>query len=173
MSSTSRRSQLFRYLRLSFFLNLILFFSVVSFWFYTRWQRSKIVEVSERLFAHNLSLAANLSLAQDIITNHVFAYSRSFASNVWSSAYGYVVSNSVLSSASSLSLDSSSSSLPSFEIDLPPLDFSGYFEIDGIPYIRLRNSFYKKGDFILGYPIEDISPDVVQYRGKFFKVVEK
>ena len=172
MSSTSRRSQLLRYLRLSFFTNLILFFAVLCFWFYTRWQRSKIVEVSERLFAHNLSLAANLSLAHDVITNRVFAYSRSFASNVWVSAYCYVVSNSFLSS-SSLSPDSSLPSQPSSEIELPPLDFSGYFEIDGIPHIRLRNTFYKKCDFVLGYPIEDISPDVVQYRGKFFKVVEK
>ena len=129
-------------------------------------QRSKLLDVVQRQFSHNIRLSADLALANDILTNRYFNAASSFVSNVVSSI---AVTNSPSSSKSLLALSASLSVDPE---DIPPLSFSHYFEIDGIAYIRLRNQNLKKGDFVLGYPVEDISPDVVKYRGKYFKVDE-
>lgn len=164
---TSRRSRLFKYLRFWFFSNLVLFVVLVSWFVYLRVQRSRLLDVVERQLAYNLKLSADLALANDILTNRYFSVASDFASNVLSSAASMInhESSSVSSSVSS-SLSSPSSPVD----DLPPLAFSHYFEVDNIPYIKIRNSSYRRGDIVLGYPIEDISPDVVKYRGKFFKV---
>ena len=161
---SSRRSKLFNYLRFCFFTNLILFLCVLCFWFWLRSSRSELVSVVNRQLAYNLKLSSDLALANDILTNRYFSVASSFVSNLVVSvapSMGLpVVSNSVTLSAAS-SPD-----------DLPPLTFSNYFEVDGVPYIRLRNQNLKRGDFVLGYPLEDISPDVVKYMGKYFKVEE-
>lgn len=157
---TSRRSRLFNYLRFCFFANFALFVVLVSWFVYFRVERSRLLEVVRKQFQHNIKLSSDLAFANDILTNRYFTAAASFASNVLSS-----VSSPVVSSLPGVS----SSSAPSLE-DLPPLAFSHYFEVDNIPYIKIRNSSYRRGDIVLGYPIEDISPDVVKYRGKFFKV---
>lgn len=162
---SSRRSQLFTSLRLFFWADVFLFLVLVSWFVYLRYQRSKLLEVVERQLAFNIRLSSDLSYANDLITNKYFNAASEFVSNVVCN----VVSPSLSSSApSAVSVSVSDQK----DIDLPPLTFSNYFEVNGVSYIRLRNMNLKRGDFVLGYPIEDISPDVVQYRGKFFKVDE-
>ena len=158
---SSRRSKLFNYLRFCFFANLVLFLSVLSFWIWLRSSRSELVSVVNRQLAYNLKLSSDLALANDILTNRYFNAASFFVSNI--------VSGVSLPSSVSNSVLLSSVSSPD---DVPPLTFSNYFEINGVPYIRLRNQNLKRGDFVLGYPVEDISPDVVKYRGKYFKVEE-
>lgn len=155
---SSRRSKLFNYLRFCFFTNLILFFSVLCFWFWLRSSRSELVSVVNKQLAYNLRLSSDLALANDILTNRYFNAASFFVSNIVS---GVSLSSSV---SNSIPLSASSSD------DIPPLTFSNYFEVNGVSYIRLRNQNLKRGDFVLGYPLEDISPDVVKYRGKYFKV---
>lgn len=158
---SSRRSRLFQALRLFFWADVALFLVLVAWFFYLRYQRNNIIEVVERQLAFNIRLSSDLAYANNLLTNKYFSAASSFVSNLVVSvapSMGLpVVSNSV-----SLSVASSD--------DLPPLTFSNYFEVDGVPYIRLRNQNLKRGDFVLGYPLEDISPDVVKYRGKYFKV---
>lgn len=163
-----RRSKLFNYLRLLFFSNLALSFFVFGFWFYTRSKSSDYKQTISNLSAINIRLSADLRLAHNILTNRFFNYASAFASNV------------VVSSRSTLpqSLQSlpalDSNPLPSrnnkSDVELPPIEFVGYFEIDGRPFIKVRNKIFAQGDYLLGYPIQQISPDVVQYRDKFFKV---
>lgn len=168
--SESRRSRLFKFLRCCFFCNVLLFFAVVGFFFYVRSQRSRLVELSEKLFAHNLALSVELSSSRDFITNRVYRSSYEFASNVWLAASAYVVSNSVVSSSVSLNSSSSSAAagLPS---DIPSLSFHSFFSVNDVPYVYLGSRVYKVGDVVLGYPIEDICPDFVKYRGSFIKVL--
>lgn len=97
--------------------------------------------------------------------------------NTFSRVAASVVSNTLSRSslASPSSLKKSFSGLPKDvpDVRLPPFDFWGYCEIDGVAFIRLGDKMFKKGDILLGFPIEEISPDVVQYRDNFFKVVKK
>lgn len=161
---SSRRSRLFQALRLFFWADVVLFLVLVAWFIYLRYQRNNIIEVVERQLAFNIRLSSDLAYANNLLTNKYFSAASSFVSNLVVSVAPsmglLVVSNSVpLSAASSPD-------------ELPPLSFSCYFEVDGVPYIRLRNQNLKRGDFVLGYPLEDISPDVVKYRGKYFKVEE-
>lgn len=160
---SSRRSKLFLSLRLFFWSNLALFVVLVFWFFYLRLQRSSLVEVVERQLAFNIRLCSELSVANDMITNRFFNAASSFASNVLFS------SSSVLPAS-----PSPSSPLPDSpkEIELPPVAFNSYFTVDGVPYIRVRNTCFRQGDLLLGFPIQAISPDVVQYRDKFYKVDE-
>ena len=160
---SSRRSQLFTSLRLLFWADVVLFVVLVSWFVYLRYQRSKLLEVVERQLAFNLRLSSDLAYANDIITNRYFNVASEFVSNI----VCHVVSPSISSSTAAVVSGSVSDQK---DTELPPLSFSNYFEVNGVSYIRLRNMNLKRGDFVLGYPIEDISPDVVQYRGKFFKV---
>lgn len=158
---SSRRSRLFQALRLFFWADVALFLVLVSWFFYLRHQRNNIIEVVERQLAFNIRLSSDLAFANNLLTNKYFSAASSFVSNL------------VVSVAPTMGLPVVSNSIPlsaASPEDLPPLTFSSYFEVDGVPYIRLRNQNLKRGDFVLGYPIEDISPDVVKYRGKFFKV---
>lgn len=159
---SSRRSRLFKTLRVWFFSNLILSFFLVSWFLYIRSDRSKLVKVVEQQLAFNIRLSSDLAFANNLLTNKYFCAASSFVSNVVSS----YVSPSFSNSYSVAAFPSSNSS----EVDFPPLSFHGYFEIDRVPYICIRNQRFRRGDIVLGYPIEDISPDVVKYRGKFFKV---
>lgn len=163
---SSRRSRLFLSLRLFFWANVITFAVLVGWFFYLRSQRSRLIEVVERQLAFNLRLSSDLAYANDIITNRFFSAASSFASNVLLTA-----SNS---SAATVSPSSLSGNLPSMAKDseLPPVQFNSYFTVNDIPYIRVRNTSFRQGDLLLGYPIQAISPDVVIYRDKFYKVDE-
>lgn len=164
---SSRRSRLFNYLRIWFFSNLVLFLVLVFWFFYLRSQRSSLLDLVERQLAYNLRLSSDLARANDVLTNGYFSAASSFASNVLVSA-----ASKFAHVSPSLSVGLPSSSAFASSDDVPPLSFSRYFEVNGIPYIRLRNQYLKRGDFVLGYPIEDISPDFVKYRGKYMKVAE-
>ena len=165
---SSRRSQLFTSLRLFFWADVVLFVVLVSWFVYLRYQRSKLLDVVERQLAFNLRLSSDLAYANDILTNKYFNVASDFVSNIVCNVVSSSLSPSFFSAASVAPVSGSSDDQK--DIDLPPLTFSNYFEVNGVSYIRLRNMNLKRGDFVLGYPIEDISPDVVQYRGKFFKV---
>lgn len=168
---SSRRSKLFNYLRVFFFCDLLLFLVVVSFWFWIRRDRSKLLDTVERQLAINLALSSDLSQAYYYISNVYFRTTFDFSTNMAFICSRSFVSNHVYSSSSSLnSFPSNPSSLSSTTVDLPPVTFSGYFEINSVPYIRVRNTSFRQGDLLLGYPIQAISPDVVQYRDKFYKV---
>lgn len=158
---SSRRSRLFQALRLFFWADVVLFLVLVAWFVYLRYQRNNIIEVVERQLAFNIRLSSDLAYANNLLTNKYFSAASSFVSNL------------VVSVAPSMGLPVVSNSVPlsaASPEDLPPLTFSNYFEVNGVPYIRLRNQNLKRGDFVLGYPLEDISPDVVKYRGKYFKV---
>lgn len=142
---------------------MVLFIVLVSWFFYLRYQRSSLISVVERQLAFNIRLSSDLAYAHDIITNRFFNAASSFVSNLVSSSVSSLPSSPV----APLVPDASSSPLP---VELPPVTFSGYFEIDRVPYIRVRNTSFRQGDLLLGYPIQAISPDVVQYRDKFYKV---
>lgn len=165
---SSRRSILFNYLRICFFANFVCFVLVVSFFFWQLHRRSSLESLVRRQFNHNVMVVSALCQANDILTNTYFRAASSFASNVLVNASAFCSSN-VSSSVSAAGV--SSSGVSSSDL-LPDLSFHGFFLVDGIPYISIRNQRYKRGDFVLGYPIEDISPDVVKYRGKFYKVTE-
>ena len=158
-----RRSKLFNYLRVCFFVNAFLFLCLFVWWIYLYRQRSRLLDVVERQFTHNIKLAADLAFANDLLTNRVFSAASSFVSNF---AFSVSRPSSAFSSPAPNVLNSPSP-------DLPPVTFTGYFSIDGIPYIRVRNTSFRQGDLLLGYPIQAISPDVVLYRDKFFKVAEE
>lgn len=166
---SSRRSKLFNYLRVFFFCDLLLFLVVVLFWFWMRRDRSRLLDTVERQLAINLVLSSDLSQAYNYISNIYFRTTMDFSTNILQRFSFLAVSNNTIVSSSSLNLPSSVS--PSID-ELPPVTFSGYFEIDRVPYIRVRNTSFRQGDLLLGYPIQAISPDVVQYRDKFYKVDE-
>lgn len=163
---SSRRSRLFLSLRLFFWANVLTFFALVGWFLYLRAQRSKLIEVVERQLAFNIRLSSDLAFANHIITNSFFSAASSFASNVLLTA-----SNSS-SAALSPSSPSSNPISPAKDIDLPPVAFNSYFTVDGVPYIRVRNTCFRQGDLLLGFPIQAISPDVVLYRDRFYKVDE-
>lgn len=158
---SSRRSKLFLSLRLFFWADVVLFVVLVSWFFYLRHHRSRLLEIVERQLAFNVRLSNDLAYANNLITNTFYSAASSFVSNV------LVSSSSVASPSSPFSLPGN---IPQSSDDIPPLTFSRYFEVDGIPYVHLRNQRLKRGDFVLGYPLEDISADVVKYRGKYFKL---
>ena len=164
---SSRRSKLFSYLRVFFFLDFFLLVAVFSFWLYVRHSRSSLIELVEKQFAHNLALSAELYNAYYFITNRYISASASFASNVLGVAVASIPPSRVSSSALNSSQLPGSISTPP---DLPPIQFNGYYEVNSVPFIRVRGKHYKVGDILLGYPVEGISPDVVEYRGKYWKV---
>ena len=161
---SSRRSRLFLSLRLFFWGDVVLFLVLVFWFFWLRSQRSNLLSVVERQLAFNIRLSSDLSYANNVITNYYFNAASSFVSNLVSVSSLH----RALPSSSAAAGSSSPSSSPN--VELPPITFSGYFEINSIPYIRVRNTSFRQGDLLLGYPIQAISPDVVQYRDKFFKV---
>lgn len=165
MAENSRfRQRLFVTLRLGVVVNIVcslLFFASVLY------NRSRVRGLEDSVIAlslRNSDLSSRLELALFTLTNDYFRAAGAFVAS-------YTSRIDRISSPVPSILSPSAASLPSSE-DLPPLAFSHYFEIDDIPYIKIRNSSYRRGDLVLGFPIEDISPDVVKYRGKYFKVEE-
>lgn len=165
---SSRRSTLFQTLRLCFIANVVFSAVLVFYFVYLRSQRSKLLEVVERQLSYNLVLSRDLAHANFIITNHFFSAASSFVSNLVSSS---LVNSPSVSVAPSL-VSSLSASDPVSPPELPDLSFHHFWEFGGKPYVKLREKVYTIGDIVLGYPIEDISPDVVVYRGKYYKVAE-
>lgn len=163
MAENSRfRQRLFVTLRLGVLVNIVcslLFFASVLY------NRSRVRGLEDSVIAlslRNSDLSSRLELALFTLTNDYFRAAGAFVAS-------YTSRVDRISSPAPSILASPGSFSPSSE-DLPPLAFSHYFEVDNIPHIKIRNSSYRRGDIVLGYPIEDISPDVVKYRGKFFKV---
>lgn len=158
------KSSLFKSLRLFFWSNVAfaLVFSCCLFYYRSR---VKSLENSVRfLAASSVALLSSYSSSVDFLTNQYFRASSAFASNVLVTAFG-----------SSTNSASSSPFLPVVIDDPPsadslPIQFNGYFEINGHSYIRVRSKYYKVGDMLLGFPIVSISPDVVEYRGRYWKV---
>ena len=161
---TSRfRSRLFKSLRLGVILNLccsLLFVAAIFF------NRSTVSELRRSLDLERLrvvDLSSRLNLAIRAITNDVFIAAGAFACSITNNIHQ-------ISSPALPRLPANVVSNVNSFVELPPLSFSSYFEVDGVPYIKLRNKFYKLGDCVLGYPITAISPDVVEYRDRFYKV---
>lgn len=165
MAENSRfRQRLFVTLRLGVVVNIVcslLFFASVLY------NRSRVRGLEDSVIAlslRNSDLSSRLELALFTLTNDYFRVAGAFVAS-------YTSRVDRISSPAPSILAPSAPSLPSSD-DIPPLTFSNYFEVDGVSYIRLRNQNLKRGDLVLGYPLEDISPDVVKYRGKYFKVEE-
>jgi len=166
MSSSIRKS-LYNSFRVALFVNVLVFVTFVFAVFYYK-KRVNILEHSlSRLLADNSRLSFDVERSIYSMTNTFTLAAASFVSN----RFSVLPPSDLLSS--SLSRSDASSRSPDNVPPMPPFDFWGYCEIDNIPYIRLGRKWFKKGDILLGYPIEDISPDVVQYRENFFKVLEK
>lgn len=168
---SSRRSKLFNYLRVCFFVNLILTIFIFAFWF---WQRSRLSDhkaAIATLSALNIKLSADLKLAHLTLTNQYFNFASSYTSNILVNVVSKKIS---ISQGETLPnpLFSRPFEKPNETVsqDLPPVVFNSYFEVHGVPHIKVRNKIYQEGDLLLGYPVQLISPDVVQYRDKFFKV---
>lgn len=161
------RSKLFKVLRLFFFTNLAFSLSLLVVAFYQR-RRVSTLEDSVRFLARvNVSLQNSFEHSLHILTNDYFNVSSSFVSNLVSS------SSSLLSSSAPFS--PSAPSVKSFDssqekAELPPFDFHSYGECDGRPFIMLGRKTYFEGDTVLGFPIQFISPSVVVYREKYYKV---
>lgn len=162
MSSSIRKS-LYNSFRVSFAVNLLVFLSFVFAVFYYK-KRVNILESSlARLMVDNSRLSLEVERSIYSMTNTFSLAAASFVSNS--------LSRSVLPSSSSSPFSRSDVvSRSSDELKLPPFDFWGYCEADGVSFIRLGNKLFKSGDLLLGYPLQDITPDVVQYRDNFFKV---
>ena len=167
MSNLRHRRNLFIFFKISFFSNVVLSFFVLLCFLYHRKHISDLHSAVTVLTVYNSKLQNDLNRSIDYITNEFYSASSSFASNC-------LVNSSVRVSSLPLpaSFSPSVSSSNSVSVLTPDLTFSGYFENNGTPYIRLRNKYYKLGDLVLGYPITAISPDVVEYRDRFYKVKE-
>lgn len=165
MSNLRHRRNLFFFFKISFYSNVVLSLFVFLAFFYHRKHISDLRSAVTVLTVYNSTLQRDLNRSIDYITNEFYSASSAFASNC-------LVNSSLRVPSLPLpaSFSSSVSSSNSVAVVTPDLTFSGYFENNGIPYIRLRNKYYKLGDFVLGYPITAISPDVVEYRDRFYKV---
>ena len=53
---------------------------------------------------------------------------------------------------------------------LPNFKFHRYFEIRGVRFVMLGETWYKEGDTVLGLPILGITPDVVNVGGNYYDV---
>lgn len=156
------RSRLFKSLRAGVVLNCIcscLFVCAILF------HRSSISSLrssldSERL--RNADLVTRLNIALKAITNDVFAAAGAFVQSYSTNLY--------LLSSPAPSRFPGFAGVSNVVDELPPISFSGFFEVDGCPYIRVRNKYFGEGDLLLGHPVQLISPDVVKYRNKFYKV---
>lgn len=169
MSNLRHRRNLFIFFKISFFSNVVLSFFVLLSFLYHRQHISDLRSAVTVLTVYNSTLQRDLNRSIDYITNEFYSASSSFASNC------LVNSSFRLSSASLAPLPlqpSFPSSSNSVSVATPDLTFTRYFEANGVPYIMLRNKYYKLGDMLLGYPITAISPDVVEYRDRFYKVME-
>jgi len=117
--------------------------------------------------AYNSNLDNDLRRSLNFITNEYFSAASSFASNVLAS--GSV--RAVVPFAASFSPASLASNAVE-SVQLPSLRFHTYFEVNNIPCCYLKRRVYRAGDLLLGYPITEISPDAVEYRGQFYPIEE-
>lgn len=163
------RSRLFKSLRFGVVLNCICAALFVASIIYNRSSVSLLRRSLDAERLRNADLVTRLNIAIRTITNDVFVAAGAFACSVTNNI------NQLSPPATSKFAVSAASPSSSFDRDrdLPPLDFHHYMEIDGVPYIYLGRKYYREGDMLLGYPVQLISPDVVQYRDKFYKVVQE
>lgn len=169
MSNLRHRRNLFIFFKISFFSNAVLSFFVLLCFLYHRKHISDLRSAVTVLTVYNSKLQNDLNRSIDYITNEFYSASSAFASNCLVNSSSRV-SSLPLQTPFSSDLRPGVSSSNSVAAVTPDLTFSGYFENNGVPYIRLRNKYYKLGDLVLGYPITAISPDVVEYRDRFYKV---
>lgn len=67
-------------------------------------------------------------------------------------------------------LSNRKSMAPDTEEEKPKLKFHDYMELSGVAYVHLGRKRYRKGNYVLGYPIEDICPDGVLLGGIYYEV---
>lgn len=167
MSNKLPRYSLYNFFRLSFFLNVCLSVFVLCLALYHRSHINNLKSAITVLTAYNSTLDYDLRRSLNFITNEYFSAASSFASNVLAS--GSV--RAAVPSAASFSPASVVSN--AFEsVQLPSLRFHTYFEVNNVPCCYLKRRVYRAGDLLLGYPITEISPDAVEYRGQFFPIEE-
>lgn len=164
MAENSRfRQKLFLSLRVGVILNIAvaLLYSVASLY-----QRSRVRSLEDSVIAlslRNADLTSRLALALHTLTNDYFRAAGAFVASYTSRV------DRVLPLSPSISAGSVASSTNS---PLPSLRFHTYFEVNNVPCCYLKRRIYRAGDILLGYPITEISPDAVEYRGQFFPIEE-
>lgn len=164
MAENSRfRQKLFLSLRVGVILNIAvaLLYSVASFY-----QRSRVRSLEDSVIAlslRNADLTSRLALALHTLTNDYFRAAGAFVASYTSRV------DRVLPLSPSILAGSATSSTNS---PLPSLRFHTYFEVDDVPCCYLKRRVYRAGDLLLGYPITEISPDAVEYRGQFYPIEE-
>lgn len=168
MSNKLPRYSLYNFFRLSFFLNVCLSVFVICLVFYHRSHINNLKSAITVLTAYNSTLDNDFRRSINFITNEYFSAASSFASNVLFSAS--VSSSPAFLSPPAASLGSSSPLVTN--TPLPSLRFHTYFEANNVPCCYLKRRVYRAGDLLLGYPITEISPDAVEYRGQFFPIEE-
>lgn len=167
MSNKLPRYSLYNFFRLSFFLNVALSLLVLCFAIYHRSHINNLKSAITVLTAYNSTLDNDLRRSLNFITNEYFSAASSFASNVLASGS---VPSAIPSAASFSPASLASNAVVS--VQLPSLRFHTYFEVNNVPCCYLKRRVYRAGDLLLGYPITEISPDAVEYRGQFFPIEE-
>lgn len=163
------RSRLFKSLRFGVVLNCICSALFIASIIYNRSSVSLLRHSLDIERLRNADLVTRLNIAIRTITNDVFIAAGAFACSVTNN-----INQLSLPAPSKIAVSAASPSpSPDRDQNFPPLDFHHYMEIDGVPYIYLGRKYYREGDMLLGYPVQLISPDVVQYRDKFYKVVQE
>lgn len=164
MAENSRfRQKLFLSLRVGVILNIAvaLLYSVASVY-----QRSRVRSLEDSVIAlslRNADLTSRLALALHTLTNDYFRAAGAFVASYTSRV------DRVSPPAPSILAGSAASSTNS---PLPSLRFHTYFEVNNVPCCYLKRRVYRAGDLLLGYPITEISPEAVEYRGHFFPIEE-
>lgn len=164
MAENSRfRQKLFLSLRVGVILNIAvaLLYTVASVY-----QRSRVRSLEDSVIAlslRNADLTSRLTLALHTLTNDYFRAAGAFVASYTSSVDRVSPSApSILAGSASLSTNT----------PLPSLRFHTYFEVNNVPCCYLKRRVYRAGDILLGYPITEISPDAVEYRGQFYPIEE-
>ena len=164
MAENSRfRQRLFLTLRFGVVLNIAVAVLFVCACLYNRSRIHGLEDSVIALSLRNADLSSRLELALFTLTNDYFRAAGAFV-------VSYTSRVDRLSSLSPLGL---AGSLPAAtNTPLPSLRFHTYFEVDNVPCCYLKRRVYRAGDVLLGYPITEISPDAVEYRGQFFPIEE-
>lgn len=164
MAENSRfRQKLFLSLRVGVILNIAvaILYTVVSVY-----QRSRVRSLEDSVIAlslRNADLTSRLALALHTLTNDYFRAAGAFVAS-------YTSRVDRVSPPAPFNLAGSSAS--STNSPLPSLRFHTYFEVNNVPCCYLKRRVYRAGDLLLGYPITEISPDAVEYRGQFYPIEE-
>lgn len=167
MSNKLPRYSLYNFFRLSFFLNVCLSVFVFCLVLYHRSHINNLKSAITVLTAYNSTLDNDLRRSLNFITNEYFSAASSFASNILVTGSFRAAVPSAASFPSALVASNAVES-----VQLPSLRFHTYFEVNNVPCCYLKRRVYRAGDLLLGYPITEISPDAVEYRGQFYPIEE-